>query len=774
MPKRFLRGDAPAAAQVWRLKQPLITGAVTLRVGNKSLEFDTWDAAEIVAAWNASKWPEMRSATAATSGADVVFTARTPGVPFFIWVTVGSTAQGEGAGRNEVHYVALVNSPDGGTFNWSQLGDDVDIDFDATGSELQSALESLDGFAPGDVTATGPDGGPWTVEYTGRYAGQDVPLPVLDGTNLTGGDAAALIRTIQDGGAGGTGNFSPEADQMSYLQDNDTGSDYFEANSLYLRVGRADGSTTQPFWSHSIIRFTLDLPRGQSVTAAELQLVLTGRDGYGGAIAGTVFAEAADDPTVPAHAADALGRPLVSPGVNFTVSSSLAVGNPFTIEGLATLIQALVDRPGWVAGNPINLHLRATAAGNATVYFNHSAAYGGEPPVLSVDYDGDLREIQGVSLSGNPRAGNVTLTLEDQTADPLDYNATAAEAQAAIEALSNVGTANVTCSGGPWPAEIICSFDATLGNLPQMTATDTLSNGDVSISTSQQGGPDVQIVEEQRSRGPNHADDPLNWENDTGAFAVPEKDCAVYCRDGKVDLLYGLKWRSTFTVNTTTDRLLFGEQQLALWDGQAVEVLNDGGALPTGLAANTTYYIRDLAYPFCRLATSPGGPPVNITTTGTGTHTLGVRLSLLHTDSRYTGKLGLPRNNRDGYAEYRPRFLEAWIDVAKIGVGNGSGAARCHLHTGSQPLTYQQHKASGGTDNAPAAQLLCAGSGNTIEVLAGELGIAIDPDQAAEFETLKVRAGSVLLGQNVAAGSIERTGGAVQSLGATVDGTVHL
>jgi hypothetical protein len=153
---------------------------------------------------------------------------------------------------------------------------------------------------------------------------------------------------------------------------------------------------------------------------------------------------------------------------------------------------------------------------------------------------------------------------------------------------------------------------------------------------------------------------------------------------------------------------------------------------------------------------------------------MGVRLTLLETDSRWTGKLGLPRENPSKYAEYRPRFLEAWIDAAKIGTGNGSGSGRCHLDTSGQPVVLQQRKASGGTNGAPAGQWLGTGAGNQLEILAGEFGIAIDPEQAAEFDLLLVRAGTVLIGRNVAMGPIECTGGTVRSLGGTIDGTLVL
>jgi hypothetical protein len=769
MATRILRGDAPDQAQVWRVKPPLIEGAVKLRVGNKTLEFTSWSASAIATAWNASKWAEMKLATAAASGSDVVFTARTAGVPFYVWITVGSTAQGEGTGRNEVQTIQFIGNPSGGTFNADFEGDDVDIDYDADGAEVQTDLLSLDTLEAGDVTVTGAAGGPWIATFAGRFAGQDVPLLVVNGANLTGGDAAAVIQTIQDGAAGSTGNVSPEADATAYIQWNDDHIDDALFNNL-LRLGRVD--STGHFFAHSLVRFTVAVNRGQTIDAAELALVLTGRDGNESTISGTIYAEAADDPTFPTTAADGMARPLVSPGVDFTVPASLPVGDTLTITGLAAIIQAVVDRPGWVSGNQINLHLRATAASDSTAAFSIDEAYGA-PPVLSVDYDGALREIQSVSLSGNPHGGQVTLTLDAEAMDPLDHDVTAAAAQANAELNANVGAGMVTCSGGPWPAAIYFAFDATLGNLPQMTATDTLQNGDVIVTTSTAGGPDIEILEEQRSRGANHADDPLNWQDSSGAFGVPEKDDSIVCPDGKVDLLWGLRLRCAFTADAATDRLLIDGQN-AFWDGQKVEVKNEGGGLPAGLAAATTYYVRDRDGVFIRVSTTLDGPPVAITTAGTGTHTIGVHLVSAETDSRYTGKLGLSRKAKEGFEEFRPRFLEAWIDQSKIGTGGGGGSQRCHLDTGNMPHVLQLLASQGGTDGAPAVQWLGAGAGNQIEILGGDFGMAIDPEQAAEFDRLVERSGQVLLGRNVTAGDIERTGGTIRSLGAAVDGSVVL
>lgn len=56
--------------------------------------------------------------------------------------------------------------------------------------------------------------------------------------------------------------------------------------------------------------------------------------------------------------------------------------------------------------------------------------------------------------------------------------------------------------------------------------------------------------------------------------------------------------------------------------GALVRVSNVGGGLPGGLSAGVDYYVRDVSGSTLKLSTSPGGAAVDITSAGTGTHTL--------------------------------------------------------------------------------------------------------------------------------------------------------
>lgn len=56
-------------------------------------------------------------------------------------------------------------------------------------------------------------------------------------------------------------------------------------------------------------------------------------------------------------------------------------------------------------------------------------------------------QVQTVSLTGTATAGTYTLEVAEETTSALPYNATAAQVQSAVEALSSVGTGNVLVTG---------------------------------------------------------------------------------------------------------------------------------------------------------------------------------------------------------------------------------------------------------------------------------------------------------------------------------------
>src|SRR5262249_52923218 len=77
-----------------------------------------------------------------------------------------------------------------------------------------------------------------------------------------------------------------------------------------------------------------------------------------------------------------------------------------------------------------------------------------------------------------------------------------------------------------------------------------------------------------------------------------------------------------FTANSGTDVITTG--LFGLSDNTPITVFNSGGALPAPLVAGTTYYTRDSvpSSKTFKLAATPGGSAINLTTNGSGTNKL--------------------------------------------------------------------------------------------------------------------------------------------------------
>lgn len=101
-------------------------------------------------------------------------------------------------------------------------------------------------------------------------------------------------------------------------------------------------------------------------------------------------------------------------------------------------------------------------------------------------------EAQTVTITGTPTGGNFTLTWDGQTTGNIAYNATAADVQAALRALSNMPESGVTVTGGPGPGTAFTVTFTDGKNVSAMTASGAgLTGGTspaVSIATATAGG----------------------------------------------------------------------------------------------------------------------------------------------------------------------------------------------------------------------------------------------------------------------------------------------
>src|SRR5690606_14903789 len=90
-----------------------------------------------------------------------------------------------------------ITGATGGTFRvrTSTSGEwSANVAYNASASTLETALEGI--LGAGNVDVTGSNGGPWTIEFGGTLANQDVPQLIADASSLTGTSQATATATV--------------------------------------------------------------------------------------------------------------------------------------------------------------------------------------------------------------------------------------------------------------------------------------------------------------------------------------------------------------------------------------------------------------------------------------------------------------------------------------------------------------------------------------------------------------------------------------------------
>jgi hypothetical protein len=81
-------------------------------------------------------------------------------------------------------------------------------------------------------------------------------------------------------------------------------------------------------------------------------------------------------------------------------------------------------------------------------------------------------EVQTLSITGTPTGGTFRLSFRGVTTATIAYNATSAAVQAALEAISTVGTGNLLAAGGPLPGSpVTLTFQGLLAAQDQPLIT---------------------------------------------------------------------------------------------------------------------------------------------------------------------------------------------------------------------------------------------------------------------------------------------------------------
>ncbi len=144
---------------------------------------------------------------------------------------------------------------------------------------------------------------------------------------------------------------------------------------------------------------------------------------------------------------------------------------------------------------------------------------------------------------------------------------------------------------------------------------------------------------------------------------------SVNAIEGRIYLAYGQAWPSlraapqdkitvrytsgmaaTFSAVAGTDLCTVDGRTFT--DGDCVQLLNSGGALPAGLSAGRPYFVRDVSGSSFKLAATSGGAAIDITDAGTGTQFIGLPRGMEKFEAGRSGvkaqTMRLYRNRGDG------------------------------------------------------------------------------------------------------------------------------
>jgi hypothetical protein len=205
-----------------------------------------------------------------------------------------------------------------------------------------------------------------------------------------------------------------------------------------------------------------------------------------------------------------------------------------------------------------------------------------------------VSDVQTISEAGPPTSGNFTVTLDQVVSGNIAYNATAAAVQTVLQAMSNVGAGNVTCTGGPLPGTpVVCTFGGTLANryVDLMTAqSGGLAAGTASVAHTTPGSPVLALYDAM----PGWTDLGATKNGITIAINNAEETFDI---DQQLSIIGSQPTSWTVTVGTSLAESTPERMQTA-WQGSAITIdatPSSGPEQEVGFGAPNFYIQRRLA-----------------------------------------------------------------------------------------------------------------------------------------------------------------------------------
>jgi hypothetical protein len=169
------------------------------------------------------------------------------------------TARTLSPGVDEQQTVGIDNASSGGSFTLTFDGfTTAAIDYDASASEVEDALELLDSIGTGNVAVTGGPGPntDWVVTFQGDLADANQPAMTGNGSLLTGGSTTVTITETTKGRAVDETTAVTVSPALTAMVSSGAAIE-FEPQQIEIKIGEGDLTYTETD------QYTYDLDRGE-------------------------------------------------------------------------------------------------------------------------------------------------------------------------------------------------------------------------------------------------------------------------------------------------------------------------------------------------------------------------------------------------------------------------------------------------------------------------------------------------------------------------------
>lgn len=171
----------------------------------------------------------------------------------------------------------------------------------------------------------------------------------------------------------------------------------------------------------------------------------------------------------------ASGVPIYVRVYAYSISGLSSVSNAVTVTSVAPPTVNVPSTPTTApALGSVKIFWDGSFSGGTPVDFSHTEVHLGE---VGYNSSGIVAE---VSITGGPTGGTFTLTYSGQTTAAIAYNASSATVQTALINLSNLGSGDVTVTGGPGPGvPYVVTFGGSISGVDaaSLTATGSFTGG---------------------------------------------------------------------------------------------------------------------------------------------------------------------------------------------------------------------------------------------------------------------------------------------------------